>query len=93
MNNVIKNIIFKLSEIIMYAVSFLINEIHLDYFIYPITFILTFIGTFLIIHFLKYFGIHDNLENDVSILKKISIKKKSENEETLNDKNIKIKNE
>lgn len=62
------HIIYFFSEKIMYTIAYLVNEIHLNYFIYPITLLLTFITTIIIILLLKIFGIHDNIQNDKIIL-------------------------
>jgi len=62
------SILYFFFEKIIYVVSCLINEIHLEYFIYPITFLLTIITTGIIILCLKIFGINDNIENDKIIL-------------------------
>ena len=66
--NFLTYIIYFFSEKIMYAVTYLINEMHLNYFIYPITLLLTFTATIIIILLLKIFGIHDNIRNDKIIL-------------------------
>lgn len=88
--NIIKLIIYKISEIVMYSVAYLINEIHLNYFIYSLTFIATFILTILITCFLKCFGICDNYKNDKNILNKLKCKFKNKDKIKDIDKIINI---
>ena len=64
----------------MYLMAYLINKIHLNYFIYSSTFITTFILIILITCFLKYLGICDNYKNDKNILNKLKCKFKNKDE-------------
>ena len=80
--NILLQIIYKCSEWLMYIIAYLINEIHLNYFIMILTILITTILTCLISLILKLCGINDSIENDKKILKScgINIENLNENE-------------
>lgn len=82
-------IINKVSSCIVHALAWLVSEIHLNYFIIPISIVLTLISTYIISGILHIFGIHDNIENDKKILGLSSDDQKDKSEKSYN-KRIKI---
>lgn len=81
-------IINKISSIFVHSLAYLVSEIHLNYFIIPITVLLTLISTYVISGILRLCGIHDNIENDKKILG-IS-KQNKNNKEVIINKHIKL---
>jgi len=71
----------------MYIISYLINELHLNYFVITITILITTILTCFISLVLKIFGINDSIENDKKILKSFGINRNDRNDKNRNDKN------
>lgn len=67
--NILLQIIYKCSEWFMYIISYLVNELHLNYFVMILTILITTIITCLMSLVLKLFGINDSIENDKKILK------------------------
>ena len=66
--NILLQFIYKCSEWFMYIISYLVNELHLNYFVMILTVLITGIATCLISLFLRLFGINDSIENDKKIL-------------------------
>ena len=52
----------------MYVVSYMVNELHLNYFVMILTLLITTIATCLISLVLRLFGINDSIENDKKII-------------------------
>jgi phosphotransferase system glucose/maltose/N-acetylglucosamine-specific IIC component len=76
-----------ISGAVMYSFAYLITENHLNYFIYPITIIITLIITGLIVFFLKIFNIYDdNLKNDANILRSVSPYHSQKNRDSKHEK-------
>ena len=80
----------------MYIISYLVNEIHLNYFIMILTILITTAATCLISLILRLFGINDSIENDKKILRSFGMKSKKSDEkmkdENLQDENDELKN-
>lgn len=68
---VILNIIYKFSEWFMYILTYLVNGLHLNYFVMIITFAITAVATCAISFCLRLFGINDSIENDKKIVRKL----------------------
>jgi uncharacterized protein YacL len=77
----------------MYIVAYLVNELHLNYFVIIITTLITTLLTCSISLVLKIFGINDSIENDKKILKSFGINRdnKNKNDKNKNDRNNKLK--
>lgn len=81
-------IVNKFSEWFVYATAWLVTETHLDWFIIPISIVLTFVATCVTSCCLNIFGVHDSFEDDKKLLG--LSKDNDKNENIIYDKHIKI---